>query len=155
MNTDTSPANFWITFPDNDFIGNHAAGSENYGFWFDSKDFSTGPSASTDVCPKKSKAGLFINNTAHSAGWYGLRVFHEMTPLTYPCMPLVYDSSYLKNNKTDPYWKNPPILTNVDNFSGWKCGSNGAIAERMGNVHWNNFKTADNIIAGIEFSLTD
>ena len=27
LNTDTTPANFWITFPDNDFIGNHAAGS--------------------------------------------------------------------------------------------------------------------------------
>ena len=85
LNTDTTPANFWITFPDNDFIGNHAAGSENYGFWFDSKEHSTGPSASTDVCPTKNKAGLFINNTAHSAGRYGLRVFHEMTPLTYPC----------------------------------------------------------------------
>jgi len=54
LNTDTTPANFWITFPDNDFIGNHAAGSDNYGFWFDSKDHSTGPSASTDVCPRTS-----------------------------------------------------------------------------------------------------
>ena len=54
LNTDTTPANFWITFPDNDFIGNHAAGSENYGFWFDPKDHSTGPSASTDVCPRTS-----------------------------------------------------------------------------------------------------
>ena len=25
----------------------------------------------------------------------------------------------------------------------------------MGNVHWNNFKTADNFLAGIEFSLTN
>ena len=25
----------------------------------------------------------------------------------------------------------------------------------MGNVHWNNFKTADNLLAGIEFSLTN
>ena len=43
----------------------------------------------------------------------------------------------------------------VDNFTGWKCGRNGAIAETMGNVHWNNFKTADNFLAGIEFSLTN
>jgi len=104
LNTDTTPANFWITFPDNDFVGNHAAGSANYGFWFDSKVHSTGPSASNDVCPTKSQAGLFINNTAHSAGRYGLRIFHEMTPLTYPCQPIVYDSSYLSKNKTDPYW---------------------------------------------------
>ena len=46
-------------------------------------------------------------------------------------------------------------MTNFENFSGWKCGRNGAIAEKIGNVHWNNFKTADNLIAGIEFSLTD
>jgi len=104
LNTDTTPANFWITFPDNDFVGNHAAGSANYGFWFDSKVHSTGPSASNDVCPTKSQAGLFINNTAHSAGRYGLRIFHEMTPLTFPCQPIVYDSSYLSKNKTDPYW---------------------------------------------------
>jgi hypothetical protein len=25
----------------------------------------------------------------------------------------------------------------------------------MGNVHWNHFKTADNFLAGIEFSLTN
>jgi len=46
-------------------------------------------------------------------------------------------------------------LTNFENFSGWKCGRNGAIAETIGNIHWNNFKSADNLIAGIEFSLTN
>jgi len=35
LNSDQSPASFWITFPDNDFIENHAAGSDNYGFWYD------------------------------------------------------------------------------------------------------------------------
>jgi hypothetical protein len=78
-----------------------------------------------------------------------------MTPFTYPCMATIYDSSYLSKNKTDPYWENPPILTNFENFTGWKCGRNGAIAETMGNVHWNNFKLADNMLAGIEFSLTN
>ena len=42
-----------------------------------------------------------------------------------------------------------------DNFTGWKCGRNGAIGELMGYVQWNNFKVADNLVAGIEFSLTD
>jgi hypothetical protein len=78
-----------------------------------------------------------------------------MTPMTYPCMPSFYDSNYSAKGYSDPYWQNPPILTNVDNFTGWKCGRNGAIAETMGNVHWNNFKTADNFLAGIEFSLTN
>lgn len=35
LNTDQTPACFWITHPDNDFIGNHAAGSDRYGFWYD------------------------------------------------------------------------------------------------------------------------
>ena len=35
LNTDTTPASFWITHPDNIFIGNAAAGSERYGYWFD------------------------------------------------------------------------------------------------------------------------
>ena len=35
LNTDTTPASFWITNPDNIFIGNHAVGSASYGFWFD------------------------------------------------------------------------------------------------------------------------
>ena len=35
LNTDTTPAAYWITNPDNIFVGNHAAGGPNYGFWFD------------------------------------------------------------------------------------------------------------------------
>ena len=31
---------------------------------------------------------------------------------------------------------------------------NGAIIEKSGAVQWHNFKVADNLLAGIEFSLT-
>jgi hypothetical protein len=47
------------------------------------------------------------------------------------------------------------ITANFDNFVGWKCNRNGAIAENVGDVHFNNFKVADNILAGIEFSKTN
>jgi len=33
MDTDTMPASFWITNPNNHYIGNHAAGSDHCGFW--------------------------------------------------------------------------------------------------------------------------
>jgi len=42
----------------------------------------------------------------------------------------------------------------MDNFTGYKCKRNGAIAERVGWVTFNNFQVADNILAGIEFGYT-
>ena len=51
LNTDTSPASFWITHPNNIFKGNHAAGADNYGFWFDPQPHPTGPSFDPNVCP--------------------------------------------------------------------------------------------------------
>lgn len=42
LDTDTTPASFWITFPTNFFTGNVAAGSERYGFWFDLQKHPTG-----------------------------------------------------------------------------------------------------------------
>jgi hypothetical protein len=40
-------------------------------------------------------------------------------------------------------------------LTSWKNGRNGAIAEKVADVRFYNFKTADNILAGMEFSLTD
>lgn len=40
------------------------------------------------------------------------------------------------------------------NFTSWKNHVNGAIAETVGDVRFIGFKTADNLEAGIEFSLT-
>ena len=83
-------------------------------------------------------------------GRYGLRIFHAMNPRTYPCQGMSFDT----NNPEEPYWSNPPITAHMDNFVGWKNNRNGAIIETAGDVHFNNFKTADNILAGLEFSLT-
>lgn len=110
-----------------------------------------GPNANTDVCPENHKVGEFRDNHAHSCGRYGLRIFHNMVPRLYPCQPIVYD----KNNTADPWWKNPPITANFYRLTSWKNGRNGAIAERVGDVRFHDFKVADNILAGIEFSLTD
>jgi hypothetical protein len=35
LNTDQSPAGFWITHPNNIMIGTHVGGSDRYGFWYD------------------------------------------------------------------------------------------------------------------------
>ena len=104
LNKDMTPASYWITHPDNTFIGNHAAGSDRYGFWYDLQEHSMGPSANLNVCPENTKVGEFRDNHAHSNGRYGLRIFSNMVPRTYPCSPIVYDKDYLSKNQTDPYW---------------------------------------------------
>jgi hypothetical protein len=37
----------------------------------------------------------------------------------------------------------------------YKNSRNGAIADRVGGIMFHNFKTADNLLAGMEMSLTD
>ena len=44
LNTDQTPASFWITNPSNTIRGNHAAGSPYYGFWFDLRTQPNSPS---------------------------------------------------------------------------------------------------------------
>jgi hypothetical protein len=77
--------------------------------------------------------------------------FNGMDPRTYPCKELSYDSNVPDN----PYWSNPPLTANFDNFVAWKNKDVGASAQIVGDVRWNNFKTADNILAGIEISISD
>jgi hypothetical protein len=108
-----------------------------------------GPSANMNICSRNARVGEFRNNSAHSNGRYGLRVFHNMVPREFPCRPIVRDFT----NETDPYHANRPITANFNNFTAWKCGRNGAIAERVGVVKFNNFKVADHILAGIEFEI--
>ena len=51
LNTDQTPGNFWITHPDNIFVGNRAAGSVNYGYWMDYQDTAIGPSFDPNIKP--------------------------------------------------------------------------------------------------------
>ena len=64
---------------------------------------------------------------------------------------MVYDAT----DPSNPYPNNPPIIAEFRNLVSYKNGRNGAIAERVGAVQFINFKTADNVLAGIEFSLTE
>ena len=136
LNTDATPACFWITHPDNIFVGNHAAGGPRYGFWFDLQEHPIGPSARTDVCPVSEKLGEFRDNVAHSVGRYGLRIFHHHSPRTYPCKSVSAS--------------NPVITAYYKDFVGYKNGRNGVIGGEMGAVVFQNIKVADNVLAGIE-----
>lgn len=45
LNTDQTPASFWVRHPDNILRGNRAAGSDRYGIWYDLKSAPSGLSA--------------------------------------------------------------------------------------------------------------
>lgn len=134
---------------------NAIAGTDAYGYWYDMQETATGPSFDPNICPIYSKLGVFRDNSAHSCQKYGLRIFHALVPRTFPCKQASYDASYISNGKTDPYWYNPVIPAKFLNFLAWKCGRNGAIAETTGAVEFIDFKIADNLLTGIEFSLID
>jgi len=151
LNTDQTPASFWITHPNNEFRNNRAAGSDRYGYWYDLQDPALGPSSSIGGCPNSHRVGIFMNNTAHSNGRYGLRIFHNMIPRQFACKPISFDW----NNLADPFHKNPIQTMIFEDYTGYRNKRNGAIALNVGDVRFNNFKTADNILAGVEFEQTN
>ena len=109
-----------------------------------------GPSFTPDICPENDKLGEFVDNVAHSNGKYGLRIFHNLIPRERPCSPIVYNAT----NVANPYASNPLVTAEFKNLRSWKNVRNGAIAEKVGDVRFINFKVADNLVGGIEFSLT-
>mmetsp|Transcript_29621 Transcript_29621/g.95059 ORF Transcript_29621/g.95059 Transcript_29621/m.95059 type:complete len:1807 (+) Transcript_29621:66-5486(+) len=139
LDTDNTPASFWITNPNNYIVDNAAAGSDRYGFWFDLQPFPTGPSATTEVCPRGMNNLAFSGNTAHSNGRYGLRIFNEWAPRTIPC-----DGGH--------YLTNPPIVNTMSNSTFYNNGRNGIIASRIGGVRFERMVAANNGRAQIEVS---
>ncbi|KAG2432951.1 hypothetical protein HXX76_008679 [Chlamydomonas incerta] len=149
LNTDTTPATFWITNPNNTYRNNVAAGSDAYGYWVRLLDHPEGPSYTTSVCPKFTPLGRFENNVAHSNIFYGLRVHPEYYPKKEPC--------------ADNKFQQVPAVFN--GLTTYKNGVKGAIATQVGMVVFANITAADNgagpkmhIVngkdngAGIEFS---
>ena len=133
LNTDTTPAVFWITNPYNTFTNNVAAGSDAYGYWFKLPKTPEGASASaTDFCPNLMPLLKFENNTAHSSDKYGLRIFEEF----FPTQTCTKDNLWqtLKNG----------IPARFKNFVAYKNGMKGAIATSVGHLRFENFKVADN-----------
>lgn len=85
LKSDTKPATFWTSSPNNIWRDNVAAGSVSFGFWFELPEHPTGPSSTDDICPFNEHLGEFRDNIAHSNGHVGLRVYPHWTPREIPC----------------------------------------------------------------------
>lgn len=122
LQTDISVASFWVTHPTNNFRYNHAAGSDFYGLWYEIKPNPDGPSACNDVCPIGNTLGDCHDNVAHSNVRFGLRIF-KLAPRTYPC------SALFQEDQVDPWATNPGVISTFANFTLYKNGESGLLAE--------------------------
>jgi cell surface hyaluronidase len=74
LQSDLTPATFWITNPDNSYRNNVAAGSDGQGFWVALPNHPTGFSANPAIFPRRTPLREFSNNVAHSNRSTGLLV---------------------------------------------------------------------------------
>ena len=144
MQTDISVASFWVTNPLNHVRHNRAAGGDFYAFWYEIKPHPDGPSATSDICPQGSPMGESHHNTAHSYKRFGLRIF-VLVPRKFPCSPISV-------NEDDPAQSTNPSVNSVFNdFTTFKIGEAGLLAEETGDMIFRNFVIADSGHAGMEF----
>lgn len=124
LNTDQIPATFWITNPNNNYIGNVAAGSAGSGFFFNLQPNPTGPSFTPSICPRGRALGIFTNNTAHSSD-FGFRIWEVYNPLSDP----------------SGCWGNPLPVT-FSNFIGY-ANRRGAEVSEGGAITLSKFAISD------------
>ncbi|MFK7761899.1 MAG: malectin domain-containing carbohydrate-binding protein [Roseobacter sp.] len=135
----TAVSTFWITNPDNHLVDNHAAGSEEAGFWILGQSGVDGESEALfpDYVPAEQKPGIWNGNLTHSndrdAFFIG-REFHESGP-----------------NKGEVISGDPSITEPfaVDDFTAYKNGGFG-LWIRNADGDWTDVKLADNRI-GAQF----
>jgi len=99
LNTDQTPAGFWIVSGKNRILNNHGVASINYGMWFRPEISATGTSFNTPMAVHPINIPLleFDGNVVHSNGVYGLRIFDRFDP---------NEASVFRNTVT---WRNGQI----------------------------------------------
>jgi hypothetical protein len=118
LRSDLKPASFWTASPTNIWRHNVAAGCTNDGYWFELPSNPNGPSATPYYCPVNMPLGQFYNNTAHSNGVHGLRIYPQYFPLASPCG---------SNSLSSPQY--------FYNFTSYRNGVHGIFGKRNGDLH--------------------
>lgn len=103
LQSDIAVASFWISNPLNDVRYNRAAGSDFYGFYYDT---SSSAARSSGVCPQGLPVGESNNNVAHSNGKAGFRI-ENLVSRANPCSDVVVPSEITQNTFSNYFlWKN-------------------------------------------------
>jgi cell migration-inducing and hyaluronan-binding protein len=142
--SDNTAASFWITNPDNSYIDNVAAGSDQVGFWLSIPEHPNGAFLGTEVSlktwPRRTPLREFRGNTAHS-NFDGFlidrHIDHDNTfgLASIPLLPL-----------TDPTDLESEVMeTHFENLTAYK-NRNGGLWGRGDLYVYSNMKLADNAI---------
>jgi cell migration-inducing and hyaluronan-binding protein len=142
--SDNTVSSFWITNPDNSFIDNVAAGSDETGFWFSVPQHPNGQFLGTEVSlntwPRRTPIRAFRGNVAHS-NFDGFMIDRHINQdntfgtASIPLLPLA-DPTDLESEVLETHFEN---LTSYKNRNGGLWG--------RGDLYvYSNLKLADNAI---------
>jgi cell migration-inducing and hyaluronan-binding protein len=142
--SDNTVASFWITNPDNSYIDNVAAGSDQVGFWLSIPEHPNGAFLGTEVSlntwPRRTPLREFRGNTAHS-NFDGFLIDRHIDQdntfglASIPLLPL-----------TDPADLESEVMeTHFENLTAYK-NRNGGLWGRGDLYVYSNMKLADNAI---------
>ncbi len=142
--SDNTASTFWITNPDNTYVNNVAAGSDQIGFWIALPVHPTGQFEGTEVSantwPRRMKLREFSGNVAHS-NFDGLMFDRGPSPEGFFTIGGGAHISLADPSDGD----SEAVPSVIDNYTGYK-NRNGAIWGR-GEYHlFTNLKLADNAI---------
>ena len=142
--SDNTVASFWITNPDNSYIDNVAAGSDQIGFWFSIPEHPNGAFLGSEVSlntwPRRTALRAFRGNVAHS-NFDGFMIDRHIDAdntfglASIPLLPLA-DPTDLESEVSE---------THFEDLSAWK-NRNGGLWGRGDLYVYSNFKLADNAI---------
>ncbi|KRA83771.1 G8 domain-containing protein [Altererythrobacter sp. Root672] len=142
--SDNTVASFWITNPDNSFIDNVAAGSDQVGFWLSIPEHPNGAFQGTEVSlntwPRRTPLRAFRGNTSHS-NFDGFLIDRHIDQdntfglASIPLLPL--------KDPTD--LESEVIETHFESLTAYK-NRNGGLWGRGDLYVYSNMKLADNAI---------
>ena len=142
--SDNTVASYWITNPDNTFIDNVAAGSDENGFWLSLPEHPQGQFVGTEVSlntwPRRTLLGEFRGNVAHSNFDGFLFDRNIAADNTFGLAGNTYGP---RENPADP--NSPHLKTYFDNLTTYK-NRNGGFWGRGELFVVRNLKAADNAI---------